>query len=124
MKAAGAEQGVIAYKNYNLEIKRSLEKHLKKYRNIELFEVNDVYPAGWEKYIIERITGRTYEGLPSEVGVIVNNSTTAIVYSDVVEHNIPLISRPITITGEGIKEPRNFIVPIGTKVSELVEKCG
>ena len=124
IKAADANKGVIVYKNYNKEIKAALEKNLRSYQNIELLEVKDVYPAGWEKYIIERVTGKTYDGLPSEVGVIVNNSTTAIVFADVVEHHIPLISRPITITGEGIKEPRNFHVPIGTKVSELVEKCG
>ena len=122
--AADAQEGVIVYKSYNKEIKKVLELHLNNYPNIKLMEVKDVYPAGWEKYIIERVTDKTYTGLPSEVGVIVNNSTTAIVFADIVEHNIPLISRPITITGEGIKEPRNFYVPIGTKVSELVEKCG
>ena len=124
IKAAGAEKGVIVYKNYNVKIKKVLTELLKDYKNIELFEVKDVYPAGWEKYIIERVTGKTYQNLPSEIGVIENNSTTAIIYSDIVEHNIPLISRPITITGEGIKNPTNFYCPIGTKVSELVEKCG
>ncbi|XFA98800.1 RnfABCDGE type electron transport complex subunit C [Candidatus Izemoplasma sp. B36] len=124
MKAADAEKGVIVYKNYNVKIKKVLTELLKDYKNIELFEVKDVYPAGWEKYIIERVTGKTYQNLPSEIGVIENNSTTAIIYSDIVEHNIPLISRPITITGEGIKNPTNFYCPIGTKVSELVEKCG
>ena len=124
IKAAGAKNGVIAYKNYNLEIKKSLEEYLSNYPNISLIEMDDVYPAGWEKYIIERITGKTYVNLPSEIGIIENNSTTAIVFSDIVEHNIPLISRPITITGEGITNPTNFYVPIGTKVSELVEKCG
>ncbi|MCK4551659.1 MAG: RnfABCDGE type electron transport complex subunit C [Tenericutes bacterium] len=124
MKAAGAKKGVIAYKNYNVKIKKVLQELLPKYDNIELFEMNDVYPAGWEKYIIERVTGKTYQNLPSEVGVIENNSTTAIIFSDIVEHNIPLVSRPVTITGEGINNPMNFYCPIGTKVSELVEKCG
>lgn len=124
LQAADAEKGVIVYKKYNHQIKEALIGLIGKYKNIELLEVEDVYPAGWEKYIIERVTGKTYVGLPSEVGVIVNNSSTAIAFSDVVEHNIPLISRPITITGEGIKEPKNFYVPIGTKVSELVDKCG
>ena len=124
IKAAGANRGVIAYKNYNVKIKNALSDLLKDYDNIELYALDDVYPAGWEKYIIERVTGKTYENLPSEIGVIENNSTTAIIYSDVVEHNIPLISRPITITGEGIKNPTNFYCPIGTKVSELVEKSG
>jgi len=124
IKAAEAKKGVIVYKNYNKEIKAALLANISKYENIELFEVDDVYPAGWEKYMIERVTGRTYDGLPSEIGVIVNNSSTAIVFADIVEHNIPLISRPSTITGEGIKQPKNFYVPIGTKVSELVAKCG
>lgn len=124
IRAAGAEKGVIAFKNYNKEIKKVLTALLPKYPNISLFEMKDVYPAGWEKYIIERVTGKTYEKLPAEVGVIENNAATAIIYSDVVEHNIPLIARPITITGEGIKNPTNFYCPIGTKVSELVEQCG
>ncbi|XMB72842.1 RnfABCDGE type electron transport complex subunit C [Mycoplasmatota bacterium WC30] len=124
MRAADASKGVIVYKNYNQKIKKVLVDLLPKYPNVELFEVADVYPAGWEKYIIERVTGKTYDKLPSEIGVIENNSTTAIIFADVVEHNIPLISRPITITGEGINQPTNFYVPIGTKVSELVAKCG
>ncbi len=124
IKAADAKNGVIAYKSYNKEIKDVLSNKIKMYSNISLMEMKDVYPAGWEKYIIERVTGKTYQGLPSEIGVIVNNSSTAIAFADVVENNVPLISRPITITGEGIKEPRNFHVPIGTKVSELVAKCG
>lgn len=124
IRAAGADKGIVAYKKYNQKIREVLEGLLPKYKNIELFEVDDVYPAGWEKYIIERVTGKTYSRLPSEIGVIENNSTSAIIFSDVVEHNIPLISKPITITGEGIKNPMNFYVPVGTRVSELVEKCG
>ena len=86
--------------------------------------MKNVYPAGWEKYVVEQVTGKTYNNLPAEAGVIVNNSATTIVFADVVEKNIPLISRPITITGEGINQPRTYIVPIGTKVSELVELSG
>jgi len=89
MRAADAQKGVVAFKNYNQKIRKVLEEFLPKYPNIKLFEVKDVYPAGWEKYIIERVTGKTYSRLPSEIGVIENNSTSAIIFSDVVEHNIP-----------------------------------
>jgi electron transport complex protein RnfC len=91
---------------------------------VELFPIKDVYPSGWEKYIIEQVTKKTYSVLPSEAGVIVNNSATAIAFADAVEKNIPLIARPISITGEGLKDPGTFYVPIGTKVSELVKLCG
>ncbi|MCK7479156.1 MAG: SLBB domain-containing protein [Candidatus Moduliflexus flocculans] len=94
------------------------------YPNITLHPVKDLYPAGWEKYLVQQVTGKSYPNLPAEAGAIVDNSGTAIVYADVVEHNIPLISRAITISGEGVKEPKNFLVPIGTPVKELVALCG
>jgi electron transport complex protein RnfC len=124
IKAAGAKKGVVAFKAYNQHIRESLEPLLPAYPGIELKEIKDLYPAGWEKYLIQQITGKTYEGLPAEAGAIVDNSGTAIVFADVVEKNIPLISRVITISGEGIKNPQNFYVPIGTPVKELIAQCG
>ena len=124
MRSAGAEEVVIAYKAYNEIIADELNKFSEKYPHIKFAPMKDVYPAGWEKYIVEQVTGKTYKGLPAEVGVIVNNSATAIVFADAVESNIPMISRPITITGEGIKEPKTFLVPLGTKVSDLINQCG
>ncbi|HPJ86387.1 MAG TPA: RnfABCDGE type electron transport complex subunit C [Bacillota bacterium] len=124
MKAADATQGVIAIKNYNRNVIEMFAILLNDYPNVRIQEMNDIYPAGWEKYIVEQVTGKTYEKLPSEAGVIVNNSATAAAFADMVENNIPLISRIITITGEGIQTPQNFHVPIGTKVAELIAKTG
>ncbi len=123
-RAAEASKVVIAYKAYNTKVEEVLKPYLDKYPDIELYPIKDIYPAGWEKYIVEQITKKTYKSLPAEIGVIVNNSATAIIYSDAVERNIPLISRPVSITGEGIKEPKTFFVPLGTKVSDLIEQCG
>jgi electron transport complex protein RnfC len=124
MRAAGAEKVVVAYKIYNKTIREALQPLLKDYPHVDLFPVKDVYPSGWEKYIIEQVTKKTYTQLPSEAGVIVNNSATAIVFADAVERNIPLIVRPVTITGIGVKEPHMFLAPIGTKVADLMEICG
>ena len=124
MRAAEAKRVVIAYKIYNKKIREAMQPFLANYPNVELFPIKDVYPSGWEKYIIEQVTKKTYSVLPSEAGVIVNNSATAIAFADAVEKNIPLIARPISITGEGLKDPGTFYVPIGTRVSELVKLCG
>ena len=124
MRAAGAEEVVIAYKAYNEQIGDALNQLVDDYPHVRFSPMKDVYPAGWEKYIVEQVTGKTFKGFPTDAGVIVNNSATAIVFADAVEHNIPLISRPISITGEGINNPKTFIVPLGTKVSDLIEQCG
>jgi electron transport complex protein RnfC len=92
--------------------------------NMETYKLDDVYPAGWEKYTVEHVTGKTYDQLPSEAGVIVNNAGTAIAFCEMVEDNLPLIRRVTTITGESINEPKNFVVRLGTKVAELIEQSG
>jgi electron transport complex protein RnfC len=124
MRAANAPKGVVCFKSYNVTVKESLEPLLVNYPNIELKEIKDIYPAGWEKYVVQQVTNKTYEGLPAEAGAIVDNSATAMVFADVVEKNIPLISRVVTISGEGIKQPQNFYVPLGTPVKELIELSG
>ncbi|MFP4478771.1 MAG: RnfABCDGE type electron transport complex subunit C [Candidatus Izemoplasmatales bacterium] len=124
MRAADANEVVIAYKEYNKKIEEELNKLTDKYPHVKLSPLKDLYPAGWEKYVVEEVTGKTYKSLPAEAGVIVNNSATAIIYADAVEKGIPLISRPISITGEGINDPKTFFAPLGTKVSELIDQCG
>lgn len=124
IKAARAKEGVLAIKSYNQNIIEALSPFMSKFPTLRIHQIKNIYPAGWEKYVVEQVTGKTYDKLPSEIGVIVNNSATAIAFTDAVENNIPLISRVITISGEGIKNPQNFLVPIGTKVQELVEMCG
>ncbi len=124
MRAAGVKRGVVAFKNYNTHIREALEPLLPAYPGIEIFETKDIYPAGWEKYIVQQITGKNYVGLPGEAGAIVDNAASTIVFCDMVEKNIPLISRVITISGEGIKNPQNFFVPLGTPVKDLIALCG
>lgn len=124
MKAVGATKGVVAYKKYNQHIADDLQPFLGQYPMISLYPTDDVYPAGWEKYLVQQITKKTYASLPSEANTIVNNAQTAIFYADMVEENLPLIRRGITITGEGIQRPQNFLVPIGTAVKDLIALCG
>ncbi|HBP26208.1 MAG TPA: electron transporter RnfC, partial [Acholeplasmatales bacterium] len=53
-----------------------------------------------------------------------NNAATAIAVCRAVEENMPLIEKMITVTGEGIKNPLNVYVKIGTKMSDIIAKIG
>ena len=55
-----------------------LEELLKDEENISLHLLTDVYPAGWEKYIVEKVQGKTYKSLPCETGAVVSNASTLI----------------------------------------------
>ena len=84
------------------------------------------YPQGDEKQLLKAILNREIPSgkLPIDVGgVVVNTGSAWAVYNAVV-YGKPLIERVVSVTGECIKNPSNFIVPIGTKVSYLLEKAG
>ncbi len=84
------------------------------------------YPQGAERQLIYATTRRAIDSskLPSDVGCIVDNVDTIVaVYHAVVEGK-PLMNRIVTVTGDAIADPRNFIVRIGTNYHELVEEAG
>lgn len=84
-------------------------------------------PAGGEKQLIAALTGREVPpppALPIDVGVVVCNASTAVAVYEAVQKNKPLVERVVTITGKGLKEPKNLLVRLGTPVSALIEAAG
>jgi electron transport complex protein RnfC len=124
MKATGAKRATVAIKETKHAAIEVLNNAVKKYNNITVSLLPDVYPAGWEKYIVQNVLGKSYDRLPSEVGAVVNNVATAIAVCEAIEEGKPLIEKVVTITGEGVKNPQNFKVKIGTRVDELINLAG
>ena len=94
-------------------------------RDIEVVQVPTVYPAGGEKQLIQTLTGKEVpsQGLPIDIGIVCHNVGTAYAVERAVEHNEPLISRYITVTGS-VEKGRVLQVLIGTPVNKLIEECG
>jgi Na+-translocating ferredoxin:NAD+ oxidoreductase subunit C len=84
------------------------------------------YPQGAEKQLIKATVRREVPsgGLPMDVGCVVQNVGTALAVRDALRLNRPLYERVTTVTGPGIKEPKNLRVRIGTPVKSLIEFCG
>jgi len=84
------------------------------------------YPQGAEKQLIKASVDRVVPagGLPMDVGVVVQNVGTAAAVYDAVTDGMPLISRIVTVTGPGIRTPKNLRVRIGTPLSEVIASCG
>ncbi len=124
MKIVGANKGVIAIKENKKTLIEKIRFAIAEEENISLFLLEDVYPAGWEKYIVQRVTNRDYKHLPSEVGAVVNNVGTIHAVCRALEENQPLVEKVVTITGEGISDPRNVYLKIGTSLREVIAKLG
>jgi electron transport complex protein RnfC len=43
---------------------------------------------------------------------------------EVFDTGLPLIERIVTVTGHGVAKPANLIVPVGTRLRDLLEHCG
>ena len=84
------------------------------------------YPQGAEKTLIYALLNREVPrgGLPFDVGVVVQNVGTAKAIWDAVSKGIPLYERVVTVSGAGVKEPKNLMVRIGTQFKDLIEFCG
>lgn len=89
---------------------------------IEIKVVKTKYPQGAEKNIITAVTGREVKsgGLPASAGCVVCNVGTVCAISDAFRFGKPLIERAFTVSGLGVKEPKNLLVPLGTLVSDLI----
>ncbi len=84
------------------------------------------YPSGGEKQLIRVLTGLEVpsHGIPAQIGIVCQNVATAAAVADAVLDGRPLISRIVTLTGEGIAQPCNLEVLLGTPASDLITQAG
>jgi len=95
-------------------------------RSITVHPLQVKYPQGAEKMLIMSIFGREVPAgkLPLDLGMVVNNAHTMAAITDYFDEGKPLIERVVTVSGPGVREPANLIVPIGTPIRAVLEHCG
>lgn len=105
---------------------RILAEKASSFGNIEVVGLKVKYPQGAEKQLIKALTGREVPtgGLPMDVGCLVQNVGTVRAVYLAVSQGIPLYERVVTVTGPGVKEPKNLWVRIGTPFRDVIEFCG
>lgn len=126
MKALGVKQGYIGIETNKPDAIEKIYEAAKGIEGIEVVALKTKYPQGAEKQLIYACTKREVPsgGLPADAGVVVNNVGTAAAVAKAIKTGMPLIERIVTITGQGVNSPKNFIVKIGTSFREVIEQCG
>ncbi|BDM64010.1 hypothetical protein NFHSH190041_14620 [Shewanella sp. NFH-SH190041] len=84
------------------------------------------YPSGGEKQLIQIITGKEVPSgaIPAQLGILVHNVGTCAAISDAVYLGKPLIERVVTVTGENVQRPGNYLLPIGSRIDHVLQQCG
>lgn len=123
-KLLGLKRAIIGIESNKPEaIKLLKEKSNGEY---EVMALKSSYPQGAEKTLIANTTGRAVRAgkLPSDAGVVVLNIGTAAFIARYLKTGMPLVAKRITVSGDGIKNGGNLMVPVGTDIAEVIAACG
>lgn len=126
MRALGLEKALIGVEANKMNGIEHLRAQLPVDSGIQVIPLKTRYPQGAEKQLIQKLTGRQVPPgkLPADVKCAVFNISTAAAVYDAVHHGLPLTRRIVTVSGGAVKNPGNFLVPIGTPIEHLLEECG
>ena len=128
MQAAGAQRGIIAIEENKPDAIDTMRKVAQGRPGLEVAVCATKYPMGGERQLIPAVLGRTVpsapKGLPLDVGVVVVNVATAHSIARAVVRKLPFTHRVVSVTGLGVHRPGNFLVPVGTLFSDLIDHCG
>ncbi len=126
LKAIGAPKAIIGIEDNKLDVLEEIKPHLPKDGTIEIEAVKTKYPQGAEKMLVKSLldieipTG----ALPSSIGLAIFNVTTMAELGDLFPSQRGLIERIITVTGENLEHPGNYLVPIGTPLKHIIKYVG
>ena len=95
--------------------------------NVEVVPLQQRYPQGGEKQLVDAVIRRQVPAppaIPVNVGAIVQNVGTAFAVYEAVMKRKPLFERYTTVTGKKLQNPGNFLVRMGTPMQDLINLCG
>lgn len=124
VESVEATKGVIAVKGKHWDIIDTLTPLVEKEKGLEIFLLENFYPAGDEHVLVNEVTGRVVPmgGIPLDTGVVVDNVYTLALVSEASEDK-PFTHRYVTVTGE-VQRPGVARLPIGMTIKEAIEKVG
>ena len=126
-KILGVDKVFVGVEENKPEAIAALSRFSDKYPSVELVSLKTKYPQGAERSLIKRILDRDVppppKGLPFDVGVMVSNVGTLFAVYQAVAKSIPLFQRVITVSGEGLTRPGNYLVKIGTPIKDIIRYC-
>jgi Na+-translocating ferredoxin:NAD+ oxidoreductase subunit C len=126
LQAVGCARAAIAIEDNKPHAIEAMRAAVDEYPSIEVVVLPTRYPQGAEKMLIRAVTGREVPPgkLPLHVGIVVQNVSTALAVHNAVKNGQPLITAALTVSGRGIRQPRNLYVPVGSSIRAVLDFCG
>ncbi len=122
----GAKQAVLALEENKLDALRAIEPHLLPHDQISLVPLKTKYPQGAEKILIQALFQQEVPsgGLPADLGIMVANVTTMYEVGQLLPLGQGIIERVVSVSGDGVQKPGNYLIPMGTPLEFILETLG
>ena len=119
-------EGVIGIERNKPEAIAAMRQAVAGKPRLHVLDLQTKYPQGGERSLIQVIAGRDFpiSKLPADVGCIVCNVGTIYAVQRAVLYREPLFTHGLTLSGDAVKHPGNYIVRDGTCFAELLESAG
>lgn len=126
MKALGVKKAMIGIEENKKDAIDHLTQICKEYPEISVYGLQVKYPQGGEKQLIKALLDKEVPSgkIPVSIGAVVHNVGTIYSVYEAVQKHKPLIERVVTITGDNVSIPSNFMARIGVPLNRLVALSG
>jgi len=125
MRCLGVTRCVVGIERNKPDAIEAMRRAVPPGLDVTILPLTVKYPQGAEKMLIQAVTGVEVPSgkLPVSVGVIVQNIGSISAIAEVFETGLPLVERIVTVSGHGLRRPANLIVPVGTKLKDVLAFC-
>ena len=119
-----ARDVVIVIEDHNRDLEAVFAPYLAQecYAGYRVQILTEGYPQGSARQVVLAVTGRELAPSlhPSAEGFVVSNVGTVVAACRALKERLPVVTRIVTVSGEGAGEGGNYDVPIGTPVGHLL----
>ena len=125
-RALGAERVIIAVEANKQDAAEVLRTHKPADLPVDVVCLHVKYPQGAEKMLSKALLDREVPsgGLPIDVGVGCFNVATLAQIGELLPRSGGLIERVVTVTGDGIEKPGNYMMALGTPLQFIMDHVG
>lgn len=125
MQCLGTSRAVIGVERNKPDAVARLRETIPDDLDVSVVALRVKYPQGAEKMLIKAVTGREVPSgkLPIHVGTVVQNVGSIAAIAEIFETGYPLIERIVTVSGPGVVRPSNLVIPVGTKLRDVLAFC-
>jgi electron transport complex protein RnfC len=131
MRATGAVRAIVGIEDNKRDARDAVRAAIEKAGKVPEGEIHaelvpTKYPQGSEKMLIMALFGVEIPagGLPVSLGMVVNNVGTLAALGRLLPAGRGLTERVVTVTGPGVARPGDYIVPLGTPLSFILDHAG